>query len=66
VLGFVKSNSKEQALVLANFSEKEQSLHREITIHPQVLLNKKVILGNLPADLDDLTLPPYELLITVS
>ena len=63
VLGFVRSHNENQALVLANFSESEQSLPVEITNQFGRVIHGCQELGSNRAGESSMKIPPYGFLI---
>lgn len=64
VLGFVKSSGERRVLVLANFSETEQSIHVELAKQFDQLFHGKLKSGSHSLGISPLKIPPYELLIS--
>jgi amylosucrase len=65
ILGYIRSSGKQSALLLANFSEREQTLSLDALGQFKAAVQDKPILGKALVAGDTLTLPPYDLLISL-
>ena len=60
VLGYLRSNGSQHALIFANFSEKEHKISADLLQHYGLSHSFEDLMKNTALPLDDLTLEPYQ------